>query len=95
LSSTFTNQVKVCQNNIWSYIHTSQNLIFEIRFFTGRFYMTWILCNDYGPPDIIYILFSIFCYRQKIYKDFDEKENDGINGNKEFIWYQQKRDLLI
>jgi hypothetical protein len=42
-----------------------------------------ILGNDYESQDIIYILFSIFYYRQKIYKDFDEKENDGINGNKE------------
>jgi hypothetical protein len=78
---------------IYSYVPKHE---FGIRFFTGRFYMTWILCNDYESQDIIiYILFSIFCYRQKIYKDFDEKENDGINGNKEFIWYQQKRDLLI
>jgi hypothetical protein len=43
--------------------------------------MIWLY--DYESQDIIYILFSIFYYRQKIYKDFDEKENDGINGNKE------------
>ena len=49
-----------------------------------------ILRNNYESQDIIYILFSIFYYCQKICKDV-EKENHGNNGNKGFIWYQQKK----
>jgi hypothetical protein len=45
--------------------------------------------------NVIYILFSIFSYCQKIYKDFYD-ENDEINGNKEISFgSSKKRDLLI
>jgi len=55
--------------------------------------MIWL--NDCESRDIIYIVFSIFYYCRKIYKDV-EKENDGIKWNKEISFGSSKqRDPLL
>jgi hypothetical protein len=60
-----------------------------------QFFIHLYITSQRIRSNVIYILFSIFYYRQKIYKDF-EKENDGINGNKEISFdSSKKRDLLI
>jgi len=53
------------------------------------------LLHDFSTRshDLIYTLFSIFFYCQKIYKDV-EKENDEINGNKEFHLVAAKKEIF-